>query len=48
MEKSEFAFCVIVYLLVFGLMQKFGSSPTPVNLVSALVISTVVVLVAFR
>ena len=48
MEKSEFAFCVIVYLLIFGLLQKFGSAPTPVSLVSALVISTVVVLVAFR
>ena len=48
MEKSEFAFCIFVYLLIFGLLQKFGSAPTPVNLVSALVVGTVVVLVAFR
>jgi hypothetical protein len=48
MEKSEFAFCLFVYLLIFGLMQKFGSATTPVNLVTALVFATVVVLVAFR
>jgi|LakMenE01Jun11ns_1017448.scaffolds.fasta_scaffold8393672_1 hypothetical protein len=48
MEKSEFAFCVIVYLLIFGLLQKFGSAPTSVNLVSALVLGIVFVLVANR
>ena len=48
MEKSEFAFCIFVYLLVFGLMQKFGSAPTGINLVSALVFGTVAILVVFK